>query len=223
MVRHPSPSTPLRAVDAADAESPVTAPSAAELRDLTDELVRRARGGDAQAWARLYQDHFDRLFRDVGYLVASAAVTEELVQETFASALVSLERFRGDASFGTWLRGIAHNLVRKHWRSHARRDRAYARLDGMTPEALRLDRENPERAHLQGKQAQVLQAVLEVLPPPQREAFVLCDVQGVSAADAAERLEISPGNVRVRAMRARVRIREELVRLGWLEGPGGPR
>jgi RNA polymerase sigma-70 factor (ECF subfamily) len=77
--------------------------------------------------------------------------------------------------------------------------------------------DDPERASLQQARARVLQAVLETVPAALREAFVLCDVQGLAPAEAAERLGISVGNVRVRAARARGRIRDELVRLGWLE------
>lgn len=216
MVRHLTPPTPLRPADAT-VDDTTDAPANTEAPAWGDELVRRAREGDAQAWARLYQEEFDGLFRDVGYMVGSAALTEELVQESFAVALVSLDKFRGESSFRTWLRGISHNLVRKHWRSHVRRDRAYERLENMTPVVHSPKGDDPDRAHLQGRQAEVLQAVLETLPPPQREAFVLCDVQGLSAGEAGERLGIAAGNVRVRATRARARIRQELVRLGWLE------
>jgi hypothetical protein len=57
---------------------------------LEAELVARASAGDAQAWSRLYQGEFDRLFRDVAFLIGSATITEEIVQETFASALVAV-------------------------------------------------------------------------------------------------------------------------------------
>jgi RNA polymerase sigma-70 factor (ECF subfamily) len=69
----------------------------------------------------------------------------------------------------------------------------------------------------------VLLAVLETLPETLREAFVLCDMQDMSTQEAAATLGLTPGNLRVRATRARARIREELVRLGWLREDGDGR
>jgi RNA polymerase sigma-70 factor (ECF subfamily) len=189
--------------------------------DAADALVERARNGDGRAWARLYQLHFDRVFRDVAYLVGATAQAEEIVQETFAAALVGLRRYDGRATFESWLRGIAHNLVRRHWRTRFRRGRAYDRLEQMGADPARSPREDPEQSHVQDRRAEVLRAVLETLPESMREAFVLCDVQGLSAAEAGERLGISEGNVRVRASRARGLIRSELERLGWLEPTAG--
>lgn len=188
---------------------------------LSDELVVRARRGDGRAWARLYQLHFDRVFRDVAYMIGANAQAEEIVQESFAAALTGLRNFDGRASFESWLRGIAHNLVRRHWRSQSRRGRAYDRLEHVTPSAMGAQPGDPEAAHVQDRRAEVLRAVLEELPASMREAFVLCDVQGLSAAEAAARLEISEGNVRVRASRARALIRTELERLGWIDSRGG--
>lgn len=179
-------------------------------------LVERARGGDPAAWERLYQDHFDGIYRDLAFLVFPPSVAEELVQETFAAAIRSIRRFDGGCQFATWLRGIAHNLVRKHWRTHVRRSRAYDALEELRFGSGRPGPRDVEGAHLDRRRAAVLQAVLETLPGGWREAFVLCDVQGLSPAEAAERLGIKPGNVRVRAARARARIRCELERLGWI-------
>jgi RNA polymerase sigma-70 factor (ECF subfamily) len=185
--------------------------------EVEDALVARAREGDGRAWARLYQRHFDRVYRDLFYLVEDASTAEELVQETFASALVSLERFDGRSSLLTWLRGIGHNLVRKHWRKHVRRGRAFDRLTQVheTGANTPLDL---EARHLRSQRANVLSDALQTLPASLREVFVLRDVQGLPVDEVAARLSITAGNVRVRANRARAKIREELGRLGWLEG-----
>lgn len=190
-------------------------PEVDDAPPLEDGLVERARSGDGAAWARLYQREFDGLFRDVLFLVEDPAAAEELVQETFASALVSLRRYDRRARLGTWLRAIAHNLVRNHWRSHVRRGRAYERLERS---AALHPSSDVEALHLREQRARVLSRLLETLPASLREVFVLRDVQGLSVDEVATRLEISAGNVRVRANRARERLRGELERLGWLEG-----
>ncbi|MCY1058120.1 RNA polymerase sigma factor [Nannocystis sp. SCPEA4] len=195
---------------------PAPAPSAPDPEAREAELVARARGGDIEAWSRLYQEHFDRVFRHLAYLTGDTHAAEDLVQETFARAFVGLAQFEGRGSFAGWLRGIAVNIVRKHWRSRYRGDQAMDRLEVASAERSAGTDADPEGAHLRQKRAEVLLAVLDTLPAPLREAFVLCDLQEMPVQAAAAELGVSPGNLRVRATRARARIRGELVRLGWL-------
>lgn len=188
--------------------------------ELVQLLVTRARGGDTSAWARLYQDHFDRLYRSIFAMVHERSLTEDVVQETFARALVSLDRFDGRARFSTWLHAIAHNVVRKHWRKDGRgersRDRLTVQLDVAAQGAPDLEDE-----HLSKRRAEVLSAVVAELPEHLRDAFVSLDVLALPHPEAAARLGISEGNLRVRATRARARIRERLTELGWLQRPEG--
>lgn len=214
-----SPLPRLEPVDRPAAEPPQQ--PGKDASDVTDALVARARDGDVGAWARLYQDHFDLLFSDVGYLVCDAAVAEDVVQETFARALASLHRFGGRSSFSTWLRGIATNVVRKHWRTRSRRRRAYAQLEALSATAPKADTGSPEATHIRRRKGDVLLAVLDTLPAHLREAFVLCDLREMATTEAAELLGISTGNLRVRASRARARIRRELSQLGWLKPEDG--
>lgn len=200
-----------------------TPSSPAEGADaLHAALVERARGGDMQAWARLYQDHWARLLRHVGYLTGDAATAEDLVQETFAQALAGLARYDHRAPFFAWLRGIALNVVRKHWRTRGRRNRAYTRVEA-DADLMAGGSGDPDAVHVSKLRAQTLLAVLEDLPEHLREAFVLCDLRDMSTEEAAQELGISPGNLRVRATRARARIRVALQELGWLAPEGGAR
>ena len=180
-------------------------------------LLERSLAGDTEAWARLYQDNFPALLRHVTYMVMDAAVAEDLVQEAFAVAFANIDKYDPRSPFGAWVRGIAHNLVRKQWRKHRRRERAHARLrstpsEAVSPaEAARLDLE---------RQADALAGALEQLPPNLREAFVLSDIRELGASEAAKILGISPGNLRVRASRARARLRDLLTDAGVVERGG---
>ncbi len=210
----------LRAVtEATQTSSEPPSPRDAADADATRELwwVAQARNGNAATWARLYQSNFDRLYRDVRYLVSNGAAAEEIAQETFAIALTTLDRFDGRSSFLGWLRGIAHNLVRRRWRTEDRRGRAYERLQhtesARSPRAI----DDPESTHVSKQRAAVLQEILAELPASLRETFIMRDVQGLSVEEVAERLGTTSGNVRVRANRARAKIRERLEALGWLQ------
>ncbi len=178
-----------------------------------DVLIGRALDGDRQAWTRLYRDNFRGVLRLVAHAVGELSTAEEITQETFAVALVRLPRFDRGCAFGGWLRGIAMKLVYKHWRKNRRRRRAHRRIEA-APEFGAPDAD--ERISTQ-RRAEALAEALELLPPQLREAFVLSDVHGMSAAQAAQEFGITPGNFRVRASRARARLREELAQMGLLE------
>lgn len=182
---------------------------------VLDLVLTRARRGDPQAWARLYQDHFDAVHRHVTYLVGDPTVAEDLVQEVFARAVVSIARYDERSSFLGWLRGIASNVARMHWRSQSRRQSAYDRLEQWRSES-KVAAEAPDEVHLQARRAEALLAALDTLPANLREAFVLLDLQQRDADEVAAELGLSVGNLRVRASRARMRVREALRRDGWL-------
>ncbi|MCA9660254.1 MAG: sigma-70 family RNA polymerase sigma factor [Myxococcales bacterium] len=166
-------------------------------------------------WSRLYQEHFDTVFRHILHLTGDRDLAEDLVQETFAAAMVSLHGFRGDSKLSTWLMGIGLNITRKHWsrRKSARKAHdALVAVADLSPGA----NDNPEHARLQRTRAEVLYAVLDSFPASLREVFILRELEGLHAAEVAELLGISEGNVNTRASRARARVRKELERLGWL-------
>ena len=91
---------------------------AADEGTSSEALVTRAQRGDLDAWSRLYREHFDAVFRHVCYLTGDAALAEDLVQDAFARAMTNASSYDGRSSFLNWLRGIALNVVRKHWRKH---------------------------------------------------------------------------------------------------------
>lgn len=190
--------------------APPNAVSAEEAR------VTRAQSGEMEAWAELYQAHYAAIFRHVRYLGGAGAPVEDLVQEVFARALVALPGFDGRASFSTWLHGVAVNVVRNHWRARQSTETAHQRLKDINAVHGVSSSNDVDRAHMHKRRAQAVYAILEQLPSHLREAFVLRDLEGFSPADAAAQLGISPGNLSVRASRARERIRQELETLGWL-------
>ncbi|MEM6295764.1 MAG: RNA polymerase sigma factor [Myxococcota bacterium] len=193
-------------------ETAAGSPPAADERALVD----RARAGEMQAWASLYRQHFAAIARHVRFLTNDANLTEELVQESFARALVKLPSFDGRATLSTWLHGIALNVVRSHWRARRNTETAHERLRRMHAASDAATGARLDQLHLSRKKTEAVYAVLETLPEHLREAFVLRDLQGQSPAEAAAALGISPGNLSVRASRARDRIRKELEAMGWL-------
>lgn len=191
-----------------------TSSSAPPQRATTEQLVQRAKAGEMSAWSRLYQDHYERVYRHVRALTGDAGLSEELVQETFVQALLKIGSFDGRSTLSTWLHGVAINCVRNHWRSQRSTAKAHARLEvirALDAGALPLD-----GALHQRQRVRALYAALETLPDHLRVAFVLRDLEGLAPDEAAEQLGISSGNLAVRASRARQRIRKQLVEWGVL-------
>ena len=89
------------------------------------ELVSRARQGDKQAFDTLVGLHQDRVFALAYRMLGSAEDAADIQQEAFVKAWRSLGKFRGDASFGTWVHRIAVNLclARKRRKQPERRCR----------------------------------------------------------------------------------------------------
>ncbi|MEM6293899.1 MAG: RNA polymerase sigma factor [Myxococcota bacterium] len=171
-------------------------------------LAERARGGDTEAWRRLYTACFPDLMRHVSYMVFDVSLAEDIVQESFVVAFANIERYVPSGSFLAWVRGIAQNHVRRHWRKNARRQRAHARLEvvkSVTPKGP-----DPELQIRRERQADALSEAVAELPEKLREAFVLADLQELSAAAGAEILGITAANFRVRVFRARERLRAKL-------------
>ncbi|MEM7157966.1 MAG: RNA polymerase sigma factor [Myxococcota bacterium] len=174
-----------------------------EISEL-DGLVERAQGGDRRATAQLYRRFHDRIFRQAYMLVRDADVAHDLAQEAFARALGGLADYDPQRSaFSTWLYGIVVNLSREHWR---RSDRGVRLVDRLRALVQRQPGPDLEAQLGRDEQFDALEEALARLPPSQREALVLVDLQQLSPEEAGARLGISSGNVRVRAHRARRRL-----------------
>ncbi len=174
------------------------------------------------AWAALYEQTYEPVFRHVCYLVGDAAAAEDLVQETFARAFTSIAGFDRRASFVSWVRGIALNLVRMHWRSAATKERAHASLASLTELTPQRTEVDPAAAHQQETRMRVLYEILAEMPEHLREVFILRELEGLSAREVGELLGITANNVGVRISRARGKIRDALQMRGWLsEGAAG--
>jgi RNA polymerase sigma-70 factor (ECF subfamily) len=95
------------------------------------DLLRAWADGNKSAGEQLFERHFEAIARFFRNKLTAEAQHEDLIQQTFLGCVEARDRFRGDASFRSFLFAIAHNQLGKHWRSR-RRDR----LD--FPEVLRL-------------------------------------------------------------------------------------
>ena len=131
------------------------------------------------------------------------SLAEDAVQETFLKAYARLDSFRGDCSEQTWLMKIAINtcrdMLRSAWMRHHDR---YADLSKL-----------PERAYCPEPPDDTIVQAVSALPPRLREAVLLRYWQGLTIAETAQVLRLSPEAIKKRLRRANARLRAELE--GW--------
>src|SRR5262245_27194648 len=89
-----------------------------------DEIIRRVRAGDRPAFGELMRRHGPMVYAYSRSRLASEADARELTQDTLVEAYLSVDRYELGTSVGLWLRSIARNLIRNHYRSLSRRKEA---------------------------------------------------------------------------------------------------
>lgn len=188
--------------------------------DEDAELVARIRTGEEQAFVTLAARHHSTMQRIARTYVASAAVAEEVVQDTWLAVLRGLDGFKGRSSFQTWLLAILVNRARS---TGVREHRSVAIGDaGPAVDSARFDESgawmSPPRHWVEESDSRLLaegladhiQATMRELPERQREVVMLRDVAELSAREVCEALEISEANQRVLLHRGRSHLRQAL-------------
>lgn len=198
-----------------DARVPIASPTAAQPTDR--ELVVRAGEGDPLAFEAIMRRHNRLLFRTARGVVPDDAEAQDVVQEAYLRAFSSLSSFRGEAALGTWLARIAINVAldvqRKKGRVISMEDRPEPVADAATENAMPLyapDSESPDATAARGQTRELLQSVIERLPPIYRSVFILRAVQEMSVDETAFCLHVSDAVVKTRYLRARAMLREML-------------
>jgi RNA polymerase sigma-70 factor, ECF subfamily len=179
---------------------------------VEDPRIERAQSGDLSAFNELVVEYQSLVCNVCLRMLGSQQAAEDAAQEAFINAWRSISRFRGD-SFRAWLLRIATNLCRDELRRRGRRPSSSldtALEAGMPdpPDEEPLPEESVLNAELRGS----LQAALAELPEEQRTAIVLCDVEGLDYAEIAVAMKTSLGTVKSRIARARMRMREAMLR-----------
>jgi len=195
-------------------------------------LVEALRSGDEDAFRELFQRKSGLMKRIARGFVASDAVAEEIVQETWLAVVNGIDRFESRSSLNTWISSILINQARKHG-VRERRSTPFGGLgshtgDGPSVDADQFEKEgdawpghwamgprpwhSPERRLLSLEAREHLRHALGQLPERQRQVVGLRDVEGCSAEEVCSLLDLSEENQRVLLHRGRSRLRASLDR-----------
>jgi RNA polymerase sigma factor (sigma-70 family) len=175
------------------------------------ELLEAWRAGDRQAGTRLFERHFAALFRFFRNKVGDDA--EDLVQQTFLACVRARDRFRGDASFRTYLFTAARSKLLDHFSRHQRKQGA---IDFGVTSVIDLG-VSMQRLMVQSEEQKLLLHALRRLPLDLQVALELHYFEGMAGPELAAVLDIPEGTVRSRLRRGRDMLRETLAELGSAE------
>jgi RNA polymerase sigma-70 factor, ECF subfamily len=174
------------------------------------------KAGDREAFARLVDETSAHIYRVALQILGDDQDAEDVLQETYIKAFRALPEFEGRSSLTTWLYRIAVNealmLVRKR-----------------KPQAISVEENAPFDAESEGEGMEIvdfcclpegellsdetrrhLDQAVQNLPENLKVVFVMRDMEGLSIQETAEALSLSENNVKVRLLRARLRLRQEL-------------
>jgi RNA polymerase sigma-70 factor (ECF subfamily) len=194
-------------------------------------LLERLRAGDEAAFMELVDRYQASLIRVALMYVPTRAVAEDVVQETWLGVVRGIERFEGRSSFKTWLYRILVNRARTRGRQEAR-SVPFSSLAGegeepaVEPERFAADGgwdvpdgrqphdwgSGPLGQLLAGEARDLILGAISELPPAQRQVVTLRDVEGWSAAEACNALDLTETNQRVLLHRGRSKVRRALER-----------
>lgn len=170
---------------------------------------------DKRAFAELLDQNSNQIYRLALKMVGNVQDAEDILQETFIKAYNNIDTFEGRAKVSTWLYRIAVNqslmTIRKR-----KRDEVLLDPEVETQNGESLPRQIvdwcclPEKELMSNETHLHIEEAIKTLSDSNRAAFLLRDVEGLSTQDAAEALDISESALKVRLMRARMQLREEL-------------
>lgn len=180
-------------------------------------LLQRAKKGEMAAFESLVTAYERRVYSLALRTTGSEADAADITQEVFLRAYRSLDTFRGESGFSTWLYRITVNLCV----DLARKNNPAESLDD--EQALEAPETRgayqPETALANSELRRELDAALSLVSEEHRKIVILRDVAGMSYADIAAALELEEGTVKSRLARARAALRKILIERGNISLP----
>jgi len=186
------------------------------LEQIEKELIQQAKSGDSTAMAELVKQHSSKIYNVGLRLMQNESEAEDVLQETFLIMIQKLDTFKENSTLSTWLYRIATNIALGKLRDKQNRQ-SDMDLDELEFEPLTGTQllSWPEEVNQMWKDESIqscMKAALEKLPESYRTVFVMRDLEGISVKRTANMLDLSESNVKVRLMRARLFLRDNMAK-----------
>jgi RNA polymerase sigma-70 factor (ECF subfamily) len=197
------------------------------VKDSRRELLGLTANGGGESLNELFGNCMPRLFRVADCVLHNCQDSEDALQDGLLSALRHINQFKGNSQFSTWLFSIVRNSALAKLRKH----RAHS-IVSMDDQGSEDDTESgaqglladpgpdPELGCAQAEMSWMFARTLEGLPANYRAIIRLCDFEGFTGKEAAQRLGLSVSALKAQHHRARRAIRESMGaqgtrRVGW--------
>lgn len=201
--------------------SPVVSKSSAQrhaARDPDVRLMLQVRDGDAEAFEELMRRYQGRVILVLEHIVGNRDQAEDLAQDVFLRVYRSRKRYTADAKFATWLFTITNNVASNALRSRSRRREINMHGSasgplGAHPLEMLIQCSSgqiPARQLDKAESRDIVRLALGSLNERQRLAVLLNKFEGMTYADIAETMQLSPQAVKSLLSRARLNLREVL-------------
>jgi RNA polymerase sigma-70 factor (ECF subfamily) len=190
---------------------------ALNLNTITDsDLVLRAIAGREDGFEELVRRYQRPIAAYVYRMVGDYDSALDLTQEVFIKVYGSLERYRSEYKFSTWIYKIAHNAAVDHLRRYSTREQALTtEADGISYDLpIESNRPTPEQESERRERRAEIESVVDQLPPAYRELVVLRHSHDLSYDEIAEVTALPLGTVKNRLFRAREVMRQHFLQRG---------
>lgn len=180
------------------------------------ELLERIRNGATDDFAEIVRRHQSQVFAILHRYERDAQKREDLAQETFVKVWRALGQFDGRAPLEHWISRIAVRTALDHLRKEKRRQNEIG-LPELGEDALDWLRNDDEKSELNSRSAaEILQLAMRELSPTDRVVITMQEIEGRSVKEIAAAIGSSGIAVRVRALRARIKLKRALEKLADL-------
>jgi len=178
-------------------------------------LIEKTRRGDQAAFQALVEKYQRRIYAVAYGLLGNREDALDAVQEAFIKVYRSLDRFKGKSSFYTWLYRIATNTAIDLGRKASRREQIEFREEIEADEEkgdypVAPTSEDPASALMKKELGDLIEKAIQKLPPEQRTAIVLREIEGLSYREIAKVMRCSQGTVMSRLHYGRKKLQELL-------------
>jgi RNA polymerase sigma-70 factor (ECF subfamily) len=180
-------------------------------------LIARLRERDEQAFSEIFKRFGDKVFSLVYRMLGNRHEAEDVTQEVFVTVFKTIDGFRGEAKFSTWLLRIAANQSKNRIKYLARRPTEGGDLEEGAPAraaaggpAVQAQIEGPDQLLEAAEMESIMQAAIGKLDEEHRLLVILRDVEELSYQEIGEITGLPEGTIKSRLHRARLAIKEEL-------------
>lgn len=180
-------------------------------REIDNEIINKILAGEKKLFEQLMRRHNPSMFRIGMTILNNDADVEDVMQTAYINAYQHLSSFRQEAAFGTWLKRIMINECNQQLKKRKRGVREdISVIDEHHSAGMTETKESPVARVIDKELGEALEHALMQVPEKYRVVFVMREIEQLSNAETAQVLQISPVNVKVRLLRAKLILRGKI-------------